>query len=1056
MKASKFHSLHHHTTYSYMDGYGTPEQHVKAAADLSMPSIAFTEHGNVSSHVKGERAALALGIKPLFGCELYTGPVGEDAGRYKWHLTVLAMNEVGLRNLYAMVSKGWKDGFYYEPTVSGEMLVEHSDGLIVLSGCSGSKMACDLVGGKGVDPHEVDYGSALETALGFRELLGDRFYLEAQAFPELERTRNINQAWARMSEETGIPLVVTGDVHYPKPGDNEMQVILHAIDRGGRNNTVEKQAQGWGYDIQLTSFSDKVIWQKLKATGLTGKQAEAAVLRTGEIAGRLNVTLPKLQELAFPLPEKTPKQEFFRAMVNEGWRFRGFHNLPKKVRKQYVKRMKYELEMIELKNFEDYFLVVSDVVKWAKDHDIACGPARGSAAASLVCYCLRITEVNPMPFPNLLFERFIDLNRHDLPDIDLDFDDQRRHEIRAYLVQQYGEDRVGNIGTFTNYKGKNSLDDIARVNKVPKWATDAVKEKLIERSSGDLRGSSTIEDTIAMFPDVKKVFDQFPVLFEAQRLEGNLKGFSVHAAGLVVANQPLTDSVAVYARIDNKTGEEGNVLSIDKHDAEYINALKIDVLGLTTMGVISNCLQMIGMSLEELYQIPLDQQKVFDGFKRNEVVGLFQFDGRAMRSVNREVKPDNFAEVCDINALARPGPLHSGAAAEYIMVKHGKKKAEILHPIVGEITAHTNQQIVYQEQILQVVRRLGNFTWEEAALIRKLISKKQGEQAFNRMMSKFISGCAENGLSEVKAAKVWKQLVTAGAYAFNAAHCVSYGMLAYWTMWLKQNYPLQFYCAALAKYDPKTKGFDLLKEAIEKGIKILPPDPVLSERTWSYEDTDNSLRAGLVQVLGIGEKTADAMLAYRNELSNTDDMMWDDYIAVKGIGPVTMDKVKAFCEDPDPFGVYRLGETLKKVRRYLWELGDLDGYPMPTSKSDNVPYDPVPGSHTWVGIVRDRNLKDLYELHRSRTGDELDPAKVKEPEHINWAVILGEDETGPLTITVHRYRGLYERYKEAIWNIDPKRDVLLVRGYKRKEYRRAIYVEELYVINPDNLPTFEE
>jgi DNA polymerase-3 subunit alpha len=1032
-----------------MDGYGTVEDHVAAAADLGMPSLAFTEHGNVSSHVKGEREALAAGIKPIFGCELYTGPVGEDASRYKWHLTVLAMNQVGLSNLYALVSKGWKDGFYYEPTVSGDMLVEHSEGLIVLSGCSGSKMACDLVGGKGVEPHDVDYGAALDTALKFRDLFGDCFYLEAQAFPELERTRNINQAWERMADQTGIPLVVTGDVHYPRPGDNDMQVILHAVDRGGKNNTVEKQQQGWGYDIQLTAFKDKIIHKKLVASGISSRRAEAAVLMTEEIANRIDVKIPKFKELEFPIPTKTPKQEFFRQLVREGWKFRGFDKLPKKERKRYSERMKYELGLIELKGFEDYFMVISDLIVHAKNKGIAVGPARGSAAASLVCYCLRITEVNPMFFPNLIFERFIDINRHDLPDIDIDFDDQRRPEIRQYLVDSYGEERVGNIGTFTKYKGKNSLDDVARVNKVPAWATSAIKDKLIERSSGDLRGNQTIEDTIEMFPDVKKVFEQYPVLFQAQRLEGNLRGASVHAAGLVVANEPLTKSVAVYSRIDNKTGAESNVLSIDKHDAEYINALKIDVLGLTTMGVISNCLDMIGMSLQELYDVPLDVPEVFEGFKRNEVIGIFQFDGRAMRSVNREVKPDNFAEVCDINALARPGPLHSGAAAEYIMVKHGKKKAEILHPVVAEITAHTNQQIVYQEQILQVVRRLGNFSWEEAALIRKLISKKQGEQAFNRMMSKFVEGAMSNGLNETNAVKVWKQLVTAGAYAFNAAHCVSYGMLAYWTMWLKQNYPLEFYCASLQKYDPKTKGFDLLKEAIDKGIEILPPHPKKSGLTWSYSKKKNSLRAGLLQVNGIGEKTAEAMVAYRNA---NDVQDWDDYTAVKGIGPATMEKVRTFCSDPDPFGVYRLGQTLKKVRRYLWEMGEIDNIPFPRSKSDDVPYEPIQGEHIWLGVVRDRNLKDIYELHRSRTGDELDPDKVREPQYVNYAVIVGEDDTGPLTITVHRYGGLYERYKDAIWGIDPKRDVIVVRGYKRKEYRRAIYAKELFVINPDKLP----
>lgn len=1038
----KFVSLHHHSTFSYLDGFGTPEDHAKAAADLGMGAMALTEHGNVTSHVKLERAAKDQGIKPIFGCELYTGGVGEQAGRFKWHLTVLAENLVGYRNLLRLVSLGWAEGFYYEPTVSSEMLEEHSEGLIVLSGCSGSLMACNLLGGKGVEPHEADLAAATKTAQWFQRLFGDRFYLELQAFPELERTRAINQAWVEIGSKLQIPLVATGDVHYPRPEDNEMQILLHAIDRGGKNNTFEKQQQSWGYDIRLTNFTDQVIFERLKATGLTAAQARAAILESGVIADRISVELPKLRELQYP--GKLPSEELFRQWIRRGWKYRGFDKLPAEERKVLSDRLKYETNLIELKGFVDYFLVVSDVVRFAKNSGIPVGPARGSAAASLVCYLLRITEVNPMHFPNLLFERFIDINRHDLPDIDLDFDDDRRWEVRDYLVRQYGEDRVGNIGTFTQYKGKNSLDDVARVYRIPKFATDAIKDKLIERSSGDLRANATIEDTIEMFPEVGKVFDQYPELYQAQRLEGNLRGFSVHAAGLVVANEPLTNSVAVYSRIDKKTGEMGNVLSIDKHDAEYINALKIDALGLTTMGMIARALKLIGMTLEELYAIPLDDEKVYEGFRANEVVGVFQFDGRAMRSVNREVKPDTFAEVCDINALARPGPLHSGAAAEYIMVKHGKKKAEKLHPVVARICAHTNQQIVYQEQILQVVRELGNFSWEEAAAVRKLISKKQGEQAFNRLQGKFIEGCLENGVPELNAQKIWKQLVTAGAYAFNAAHCVSYGMLAYWTMWLKQNHPLEFYCAALQKYDPKTKGLDLLREMASKGIPVFPPDPVYSEDTWQIEG--DGLRAGYLQVAGIGDKTAAAMLEYRR---THDVYKWSDFIAVKGIGAKTMERVEAFAAQEDPFGVFTLRENIARARDWLREHGEAEWIPVPRHKSEDVPYDPARGEFVWAGMVRDRNLKDIYELHRSRTGEELDPDTVREPQYVNYAVIVGEDETGPLTITVHRYGGLYERFKDTIWNLDPKHDILVVQGYKRNEYRRAIYATELWVLRPE-------
>jgi DNA polymerase-3 subunit alpha len=271
-------------------------------------------------------------------------------------------------------------------------------------------------------------------------------------------------------------------------------------------------------------------------------------------------------------------------------------------------------------------------------------------------------------------------------------------------------------------------------------------------------------------------------------------------------------------------------------------------------------------------------------------------------------------------------------------------------------------------------------------------------------------------------------------------------------MWLKQNHPLEFYCASLQKYDPKTKGFDLLKEAIDKGIKILPPHPRKSKDSWSYDKKKNALRAGLTQINGIAEATCIKIAEWKAAQPADRKLRWEDYEEVAGIGPKTIEKIIAFCEDPDPFGVYRLGQTLKKVRRYLWEFGEMDNIPFPRSKSDDIPYEPIQGEHVWMGVVKVRNLKDIYELHRSRTGEELDPNKVREPEYVNYAVIIGEDDTGPLTITVHRYGGLYERYKDTIWNIDPARDVLVVRGYKRKEYRRAIYAKELFVINPDKLP----
>lgn len=1043
-------SLHHHTTMSYGDGLQSPAEHMAALAELGYPAAAITDHGNVSGHVRWEKAGREHGVKPLFGVELYCQTM-DTRGQLKNHLTVMAENQRGYSNLLGLVSESWANFDYY-PTTTLQMLEDYSAGLVVASGCLGGLLSTELFGGKGTpEKKRPDLRAAGRTIEWFREVFGDGYYLEVMPHPQLERQKVFNQILEELSAKHRVPLVATLDCHYPRPEDQEMYPVVHAIKRGGRHNTADQQAQSWEYGIMLAPQDPRVVYRNLRETGLSRRAASAAMAASLEIAERCTVEIPKFKDLEYP--SSVPADELLRQWTREGWRYRGFHLLPRRERRRYVERVKYELDLIISKGFSNYFLVLSDAVKWSKDNGIPVGPARGSAAASLVCFLLRITEIDPMHFPNLIFERFIDINRHDLPDIDLDFDDELRYRVRDYLVGKYGADRVGNLGTFTNWRGKNSLDDIARVYRIPLGDVEAVKEMIIERSSGDLRGNSTLEDSAAMFPKVRAIMDKHPHLKKAQRLEGNVKGMSVHAAGLVIANEPLTNGVAVYTREDNKTGERATVLSIDKYDADYINALKGDFLGLLTMGMIRRVLEMTGLTLEELYALPHDDEAVFEAFRRNEVIGIFQFDGRAMRSVNREVKPDNFAEICDINALARPGPLHSGAAAEYIQVKHGRKKPERLHPIVSEITAHTNQQIVYQEQILRVVRELGNFTWEEAATIRKLISKKQGEQAFNRMQDLFLKGCATNGVSEAVALKIWKQLVTAGAYAFNAAHCVSYGKLAYWTMWLKVYHPLEFYCAALQKYDPKTKGFDLLKEASARGIPILPPDPFRSQLSWSVDREAKALRAGFTQITGIGMKTAVAMEEWRSALFRTgaEVVEWQDFTAVKGIGAATMKKVEDFVAQEDPFGIQLLSKTLARVRRWLWEHGDQHGIPMPRSKSDDVPYEAKPGAHVWLGVVRERNLKDLYELHRSRTGEELDPATVKEPQHINWCVITGEDETGPLTVTVHRWRGLYERYKDRLWELNPSRDLVVVRGHKKREYRRALYAEQVWIINTETM-----
>jgi DNA polymerase-3 subunit alpha len=761
---------------------------------------------------------------------------------------------------------------------------------------------------------------------------------------------------------------------------------------------------------------------------------------------------PSDTDLSAPVDSKT----LIWAWLREGWRYRqqSNHALVEK-KHAYSERVKYEMSLIELKDFIDYFLMLSDIVRYAKDNGIAVGPARGSAAASLVCYLLRITEIDPMPFPSMLFERFIDINRNDIPDVDLDFDDERRDELRQYAERKYGADHVGNIGTFTKYKGKNSLDDVARVHNIPPYVLNDVKSVIVERSSGDSRASESILDTVNMFPQAKAVFERYPALYKALRLEGNYKSWSTHAAGLVISNDPITDNCAWYERTtgSGKSKKTRNVLSVDKHDAEHLGLMKADFLGLTTMGAISNALKMLGISLQEMYTIPLDDPKIISAFKRNDVTGIFQFGGGATRVVNGDVKPDNFLELCDINALSRPGPLHSGSTGEYIAVKHGHKKPEHIHPIVDRLTVHTKFQIIYQEQILQLVREVGGFDWTHAAEIRKIISQKYGEQAFNRSEGAFLEGAKRlHNMDKATAQKIWRRLATAGTYAFNAAHCVSYSMLAYWTMWLKVYHPQAFYASHLAKFPDDDAQFKLLRDALKHGIKVLPPDLNKSFETW-HRDGD-SVRAGFSQIPNIGDSYASAIVADREANGPFGD--WEDLIRVKGIGPAKMDGIRSMAMSDDPFRIYGVDHILQSVRDALLPSGDLGGRfnHRLIRKASEIPTDAKKDLElVWVGIPTARNPQDIVEDERARTGEDFDTIRkrLKRPDLVKKMAVVAIDDSDE-TVYLRFSRFDFPRFQEALWDMKLNHDVVVVYGKRLSMVMgRNVQVKKMMIVDGDDL-----
>lgn len=783
----KWVSLHNHTTFSYGDGFGPVASHADRVDELGMTAVAATEHGNCSSHAQLEKECAKRNLKPIYGIEAYCGPTDPDdpwrsQKGMKWHLIILAMNQTGYVNLCRIVTASWRDNHNSRyPTVSSAMLKKWSEGLIILSGCSDSHLSTTLLGGKSLGPKretytEEDYQNAKKVALWYRSVFGDRYYIEVQRFPGLQRTCTLNPAFERISVETGIPMVATADVHYPLPSQNKMQSILHSAHRG---KTVYQSEASWEYDILLTyPTSDQEIFEDLMGTGLSSESARQAILTTADIAERCNVVLPKNEPIKWDFTGYDSIEDYIWQKLRDGWDFRAEYNenMPGK-EEAYVARLRHEMGMIVEKDFCHYFAMVAYLLVWAKEQKIAIGPARGSAAASLVCYLLRITEIDPMQFPTMLFSRFIDPNRFDLPDIDVDVQDDRRHEVIEEARRVFGSDRVANIGNFIKYRGKNSIDDVTRVYRLPEAKAEDLKKLIVDRSGGDARQDDSLADTFAMFPKAREILKEFPKFKLATRLEGNYRGLGKHAAGLVISNAPIDETCAVY----EIPGEMDAVVAYDKKDADYVGMLKMDLLGLKTMGMIGIALDTIGMDLEELYRVPITEERTLRAFYENDLNGIFQFEGRATAIVNNDVKPTTFQQLADINALSRPGPLFSGMEAQYVAVKHGYEPAEKLHPVVDALTDWTYGQIVYQEQVLSILAELAGFSAIRVGDIRRIISQKSGMMAMQNAYQEFEDGCrTKHGIKSPLAKKIWNFIATSSTYSFNQSHSVSYAMLAFW------------------------------------------------------------------------------------------------------------------------------------------------------------------------------------------------------------------------------------------------------------------------------------
>ncbi|QAU07305.1 DnaE-like DNA polymerase III [Gordonia phage NosilaM] len=1092
-------SLHTHTSSSHGDGHKLPKHHVARVKELGMDALGLTEHRNLSSHVQLEQAANEAGIKPIFGCEFDIAPADEPRRRH-FHQTVLAMNAEGYRNLNRLVGLAWEQTKYVPRLHLNQILdPELTRGLIVTSGCADSWISCTLLGGKTLGDRRDDWTreSVDETRAliaKFQKVYGDRFYLEMQMFPELERSVLLNQVFGDIAAADGIPTVATADVHYPYPDQNAIQRMLHAAHRGG---TVETQDADWEYDVRLTyPESDTECQEKLMACDLSRREANAAIRGAREIADRCTVELPKSERVIYiERGKQMSAPDRLREWINDGIEFRS-NTDPRFAQRwdddtdAYLKRIHYEFGLLEEKGFCDYFLVCSDLVRWAKDvAKMGVGPGRGSAAGSEICYLLRITEIDPMEFPLMQFERFIDPSRPDDPDIDIDFENPKA--VFAYATEKYGAEKTSHIANYMRYRGRTSVKDVARAHELLDFAeVHELKDLIVDREDGDPRENYSVTDAIANFKRAQEIVEKYPDLRMAEKIEGDYRGLGIHAAGLVISTKPIVETCAIYTQ--TKDGVTRRGIAYDKRDAEYLGMLKLDILGLATLGLISDALGWIGMSWTDLYALPRDDRRVFDEiFGTGDLTGIFQFDGRTTRGIVNTLAATTefeFRHLADVNALSRPGALISGQTKHYEAVEMGKEEPRDWwgFPELNAVLESTNGCLVYQEQVMDMGRAAG-MPGARVGALRRIIGKKKQGGAFEAFWEEFRDGMKrEIGLNESEARELWDYMAASSSYLFNIAHAVCYAVVGYWLAWLKLYYPREFFAAALRRAD-KDQSLALMKDATRHGISILPPSLAKSELTWEPVWTDefrgldadgspirapfkgpSAIRAGFTQVDGVAEKVGQKMVDWRDARKTGGSpidfglvgLEWGEmrYVAPKrgrktkpdepsrgvpGVGAKMVERLIAMSDDPDPFGINRAAQAVASIEASIadGEVGLLG-----ESTPSNLLLDSVDERVVFIGLIREVVIKDHFEGLRRRTGESIEHLRevTKNPELSTKATIIAEDGEGiEVHIYVHRY--LYPEHAEDLAAVGPNTAVHVL-GIAREGHGPSVQAEELTLI----------
>ena len=849
--------LHTHTEYSMLDGAARLDDLFAETARMGMPALAMTDHGNVFGAYDFWKKATAAGVKPIIGTEAYLTPGTHrsDKTRVRWndggdddvsgggaytHMTMWAEDTPGMHNLFRLSSLASLEGQYYKPRMDRELLQTYSQGLIATTGCPGGEVQTLLRIGR--------YDDAVRSAAEFKDIFGaGNFYCEVMdhGLPIEQRVR---ADLLRLAKDLDLPLVATNDLHYTFPQDHEAHAVLLCV-QSGSTLADPKRFRFEAEDFYLKSAEEmRRTWAELPE----------ACDNTLAIAERCEVGFTEGANLMprFEVPPGESEESWLVKEVERGLQKRFQGQVPDGHRKQ----AEYEVGVMVQMGFPGYFLVTADLVQHAKQNGIRVGPGRGSAAGSLVAYALGITDLDPIPH-GLLFERFLNPERVSMPDIDLDFDERRRGDMIRYATEKYGEDRVSQIITYGTIKAKQAVKDSARVlgfpfamgDRITKAMPAAVMGKdvplsgIFDRAHPRYGEAGEFRSLYESDPEVKRVVDN------ARGLEGLKRQWGVHAAGVIMSNQPLIDVIPIMRR-----EQDGAIITqFDMGACETLGLLKMDFLGLRNLTVLDDCLRNITANRGETIELEtlgLDDVKAYELLARGDTLGVFQLDGGPMRSLLRSMKPDNFEDISAVLALYRPGPMGVNAHIEYADRKNGRKPVVPMHPELeeplAEILGDTYGLIVYQEQVMAIAQQLGGYTLGQADLLRRAMGKKKKE-ILDKEYVPFSTGMKERGYSEAAIKKLWDTLVPFSDYAFNKAHTAGYGLVSYWTAFLKANYPAEYMAALLTSVkDDKDKSALYLNECRRMGIKVLPPDVNESDADYTPRGTD--IRFGLSAIRNVG------------------------------------------------------------------------------------------------------------------------------------------------------------------------------------------------------------